>query len=180
MTMNKFKYEKTNILRRFRRISEYWTLITGFCLFVAIGWWLTTYTQLLEVTSESLEGVHYLLVRKSTSINQGDIVAIQGHKPQYLKGSYIFTKRAIGLPGDQIIKSQNSLTIKTKNGSFTITYPLLNKTKEGQILTPLSISAVPGGYLFVVGDHLRSFDSRYEEFGLVSIDNIYGKAILKW
>ena len=155
-------------------------LLLGIGAFMAAGWWLTTYTQLLEVTSESLEGVHYLLVRKSASINRGDIVAIQGHKPQYLEESYLFAKRVIGLPGDQITKTKKDLTIKAENESCAITYPLLDKTKEGQVLTPLSSPIIPEGYFLVVGDHLRSFDSRYEEFGLVSIDNIYGKALLKW
>ncbi|MBL8676047.1 MAG: signal peptidase I, partial [Alphaproteobacteria bacterium] len=139
-----------------------------------------TYTQLLEVTSESLEGVHYLFVRKSTSIKRGDVVAIQGHKPQYLEGKYLFTKRVIGLPGDQIIKTKKGLAIKAKNGSFTIIYPLLDKTKEGQTLTPLPLQSVPAGYLFVIGDHLRSFDSRYEEFGLVPMVKVWGKAVAKW
>ncbi len=159
---------------------KYLGKLSAILISVTLLYWTATYTQLLEVTSESLEGVHYLLVRKSTSITRGDIVAIQGHKPQYLEGSYLFTKRAIGLPGDQITKTKKDLTIKAGNESFVITYPLLDKTKEGQALTPLSNPVVPESYFFVVGDHLRSFDSRYEEFGLVSIDNIYGKALLKW
>lgn len=177
--MNKIDQKIDPILQR-KELKKLIKLILVVGIFMATGWWLTTYTQLLEVTSESLEGTHYLLVRKSSSINRGDIVAIQGHKPQYLEGSYLFTKRVIGLPGDQITKTKKGLSIKAKNGSFTTTYPLLDKTKEGQVLSPLSIPAVPEGYLFVVGDHTRSFDSRYKEFGLVSIDNIYGKALLKW
>ncbi len=177
--MNKIDQQTSSIFQK-KEFKKLIKLLLGIGVFMAAGWWLTTYTQLLEVTSESLEGIHYLLVRKSTSINRGDIVAIQGHKPQYLERNYIFTKRAIGLPGDQVTKTKNGLTIKAKNGSFTTTYPLLERTKEGQTLTPLSISAIPDGYLFVVGDHLRSFDSRYEEFGLVSINNIYGMALLKW
>ncbi|MBP6951902.1 MAG: signal peptidase I [Alphaproteobacteria bacterium] len=177
--MNKIDQKIDPILQK-KELKKLIKLILVVGIFMAIGWWFTTYTQLLEVTSESLEGTHYLLVRKSSSINRGDIVAIQGHKPQYLEGSYLFTKRVIGFPGDQITKTKKDLSIKAKNGSFTTIYPLLDKTQEGQVLSPLSIPTVPEGYLFVVGDHIRSFDSRYKEFGLVSIDNIYGKALLKW
>lgn len=177
--MNKIDQQIDPILQK-KELRKLIKLLLGIGIFMAIGWWFTTYTQLLEVTSESLEGVHYLVVRKSTLINRSDIVAIQGHKPQYLEGSYLFTKRVIGLPGDQITKTKKGLSIRAKNGSFTTIYPLLDKTKEGQALSPLSIPIVPEGYLFVVGDHTRSFDSRYKEFGLVSIDNIYGKALLKW
>ena len=148
-------------------------------LFMAMGGWLTTYTKLLEVSSQSLEGIHYLLIVKNANIKRGDIVSIQGHTPQYV-GNHNFAKRVIGLPGDQIIKSQNHLTLKAQNGAFFITLPLLAQTKEGKPLMPLSLNYIPEGYVFVVGDHLRSFDSRYEEFGLVKLEKITGKALLWW
>lgn len=147
-----------------------------FCLILA---GFGTYTQLLENVTESLDDVRYLLILKSTKIKRGDIVSIRGHTPQYV-GNYIFTKRVIGLPGDYIIRDKTHLTLKAQNGALATTLPLLNQTKEGKPLTPLSFEVVPQGYFFVTGDHLRSFDSRYEEFGLVSMEKIYGKALLKW
>lgn len=147
--------------------------------FMAMGCGLTTYTQLLEAASESLEDVHYILVHKSSSIKRGDIVLIQGHAPQYV-GEKLFTKRVIGLPGDTIIKHQKGLEIKAKNSSVSTIFPLLDKTKEGQTLTPLPLQSVPEGYLFVIGDHPRSFDSRYEEFGLVPMVKVWGKTVVKW
>ena len=140
---------------------------------------LGTCTQLLENVSESLDDVRYLLILKSSNIKRGDIVSIRGHSPQYA-GEHIFTKRVVGLPGDWIIQNKTHLTLKAQNGAFAITLPLLNQTKEGQSLTPLSLDVVPEGYLFITGDHLRSFDSRYEEFGLVPMKKIYGKVIWKW
>lgn len=153
--------------------------VLGIGAFVAVGCWLATHTQLLEAASESLEDVHYVLVHKSSSIKRNDIVLIQGHAPQYV-GEKLFTKRVIGLPGDIIIKHQKGLEIKAKNSSVSTTFPLLDKTKEGQTLTPLPLQSVPEGYLFVVGDHPRSFDSRYEEFGLVPMGKAWGKAMVKW
>ena len=147
-----------------------------FCLILAA---LGTSTQLLENVSESLDDVRYLLILKTTHIKRGDIVSIRGHTPQYV-GNYIFTKRVVGLPGDYIIQDKTHLTLKTQNGAFAITLPLLKQTKEGKPLTPLSPEVVPQGYFFVIGDHLRSFDSRYEEFGLVEKGKIYGKELLKW
>lgn len=147
-----------------------------FCLILA---GLGSCTQLLENVSESLDDVRYLLVLKTTKIKRGDIVSIRGHTPQYV-GNHIFTKRVIGLPGDCIIRDTTHLALKAQNGAFAFTLPLLMQTKEGQPLTPLSLEVVPQGYFFVTGDHIRSFDSRYEEFGLVKKEKIYGKALLKW
>ncbi len=59
-------------------------------------------------------------------------------------------------------------------------FPLLDQTTGGDPLTPLSTKVIPEGTLFVLGDHVRSFDSRYEEFGLVKVENVWGKAVMKW
>ncbi len=166
----------SNSRAQLKKLTNY---CVGIGVFMAMGWWLTTYTQLLESVSESLDGVRYLIVIKSSSIKRGDIVSIQGHTPEYV-GDHIFTKRVIGLPGDRVIRNKTQLIIKAQNGSFSMTLPLLTKTKEGEPLTPLSLNVIPKGCLFVIGDHLRSFDSRYEEFGLVKKEKVWGKGVLTW
>ena len=146
-------------------------------------WGITSQTKLGRCASESLEGVHYVLFLKSTSLKRGDIVLIPNHPVSYV-GERPFAKRVIGLPGDRIIRDKERLKIKSKNTASNITLftilPLLDKTREGQSLTPLSMPIVPEGYIFVGGDHLRSFDSRYKEFGLVPIEKIWGRSMLQW
>ena len=73
--------------------------------------------------------------------------------------------------------SHNQAVNDLSNGQ---SLPLLDQTKDGKPLTPLRVEIVPEGYVFVAGDHLRSFDSRYEEFGLVSQQNLWGKAASTW
>lgn len=161
------------------KIKKFIKWMMGIGIFLTLGALLIATTQLLEVTSESLRGIRYLLIYKSSSFKRGDIVSIHGHHPHYV-GDHIFTKRIVGAPGDYIKRTKKGLEIKASHGAFTTTFPLLQKTKEGQVLTPLSLQVIPEGYLFVVGDHLRSFDSRYEEFGLVPIDKVWGKGLLWW
>jgi signal peptidase I len=62
--------------------------------------------------------------------------------------------------------------------SEPVVLPLLEKTSEGKPLTPLLAISVPEDYVFVAGDNPNSFDSRYEEFGLVPREKIWGKAIV--
>ena len=83
-------------------------------------------------------------------------------------------KRAIGFPGDFIIREKNTIKI----GSRILS--LVEKTHEGHPLTPTTLNVVPEGYLFVAGDHPRSIDSRYEEFGVVKEENIWGRGIFTW
>ena len=264
--------------------------LTKYCLgmgaFMAVGLLITTYTQLLETVSSSLKGINYILVRKSSSIQRGDIVSIQGHTIKYV-GEKLIAKRVLGLPGDRIIQEDGKIILITSefgplllkylklepkgsecedheniedtedNGdnddqdddddidentapeSFSLEepsiqrenivsiqehtnkyvgfdpellqllgprhfgieiFPLLKQTKKGNPLTPLSVKRfsegsifkgtipegiipkgiIPPGYVFVAGDNPNSFDSRYEEFGLVPMEKIWGKAVFWW
>lgn len=45
-------------------------------------------------------------------------------------------------------------------------------TPSGKLLTPIPEQRIPHGFVFVYGQHSKSFDSRYNEFGLVKIDDI--------
>lgn len=167
----------------------YTILILGF--FSLFCWAITSQTQLLKCESKSLQGIRYLFVLKCSSFKRGDIVSIQGFETSY-KGRKRLAKRILGLPGDQIIKNRERITIKVVGNKGARSkpvkakplkikaLPLLRATKEGNILTPLSAIYIPEGYVFVAGDHPRSFDSRYEEFGLVPIDKIWGRALFSW
>jgi conjugal transfer pilin signal peptidase TrbI len=50
-------------------------------------------------------------------------------------------------------------------------------SKDGRILTPIRPGFVPKGLVFVRGDHERSFDSRYEELGLIHEKDLQGRLI---
>lgn len=137
------------------------------------------------------------------TIKRGDIVSIQGYEPNYV-GKRPFAKRVLGFPGDLILKDKNKVTIVPKTrvsktlvpkalasqdlmskAIMPMTFepvalPLLERTSEGKPLTPISAASVPEGYVFVAGDNPNSFDSRYEEFGLVPIEKIWGKAVFTW
>ena len=51
------------------------------------------------------------------------------------------------------------------------------KSKDGKILTPIEAGVIPKGMVFVAGNHERSFDSRYQELGLIPERDLQGKVI---
>jgi hypothetical protein len=278
--MSEEKLEANTSKREFKKLTKY---CLGAGAFMAVGLLITTYTQLLETVSSSLKGINYILVRKSSSIQRGDIVSIQGHTIKYV-GEKLIAKRVLGLPGDRIIQDEGQIILipsdfdpellkylkfqpkrtefevsediedvedtddqeecddqddeedddddddeNTAPESFSVEessiqhenivsiqehtnkyvgfnlellqflgsrhfgieiFPLLKQTKEGNPLIPLSVKKfsegrnpegiIPPGYVFVAGDNPNSFDSRYEEFGLVPMEKIWGKAIVTW
>jgi hypothetical protein len=78
--MSEEKLEANTSKREFKKLIKYGL---GAGVFMAVGLLITTYTQLLETVSSSLKGINYILVRKSASIQRGDIVSIQGHTIKY-------------------------------------------------------------------------------------------------
>ncbi len=51
------------------------------------------------------------------------------------------------------------------------------RSKDGRILTPIKPGGIPKGMVFVSGNHERSFDSRYEELGLIPARDLQGRLI---
>lgn len=79
-------------------------------------------------------------------------------------------KRVVGVPGDTIEIRGGKLYVNGENNSF-----------YNGITTPTDTYAitVPEDTFFLLGDNFNySYDSRYEEHGCVSIDDIWGKCIL--
>ncbi len=153
---------------------RFWIL--GIVISLVIGWFLLSHTRLHLCLTPSLEGIRALLFFKTNNFSQNDIVFIQGHVYKHLDvplENQIFAKRIVGLPGDILIRDIDTIKIIKA-------LPLVQKTKEGHSLTPTQTQVVPEGHVFVAGDHPRSIDSRYEEFGLVPVEKIWGKAVFTW
>ena len=51
------------------------------------------------------------------------------------------------------------------------------QSKEGRQLTPIKAGIIPPGMVFVKGEHERSFDSRYEELGLIPEAALGGRVL---
>lgn len=108
---------------------------------------------------------------KSNDIKRFDIVVAKADNTRIIK-------RVIGLPGDTIYCKDNEIYVNGKkiDNSFAST-----KTDDFK-LEDIGFTKIPGDKYFLLGDNRKvSLDSRYNEIGLVSKDNIVGKAeIIVW
>ncbi len=101
-------------------------------------------------------------------LRRGDIVVLNA--PDVPGEDYI--KRIIGLPNEEIIITQGNVYI---NGELLIEPYLDNVVTEGDINM-----IIPDGYYFVMGDNRGSSrDSREEDIGLISVDDINGHALFR-
>lgn len=149
-------------------------------------------TTIVRQTSmlPTLQDGNYLLLSKQAYVfnefKHEDIVVFDSGERADTTGSLLnfdnkkyYIKRIIGLPGDEI-------TIKNKkvyrNGKEIDQSYTLDKATEtnGNGQVEVNKLKIPKGKLFVLGDNrYNSADSRSTDVGLVSMDKVYGKAVLR-
>jgi conjugative transfer signal peptidase TraF len=143
-------------------------LLLGLVIFVA-----HFFSALLISKSSSLPYKVYFLV-KGNNWQKGDVVAIKNFVTSYTQNQH-FTKQIAGTAGDVITVANDYILV---NGiKFA---KLKTQTKDHKKLTPIVEQTIPQQCFFVLAQHNDSFDSRYQEFGLVHKDYIEGKAYPIW
>ncbi len=110
----------------------------------------------------------YFLMMKTLSPGKGDYTCLES---AWYGGRVI--KKVIGLPGDLVTYDTSGVL---SVGAMVIGKPHTHSS-DGRPLTPVQSGEIPEGYVFLRGDHDRSFDSRYQEMGLVPQSKLEGKAI---
>jgi conjugal transfer pilin signal peptidase TrbI len=69
----------------------------------------------------------------------------------------------LGLPGDSIASDDEGIVVGSSGEEI-----LLKPALDSCHLHLMVSQQIPEGYYFLAGEHPSSFDSRYEEFGLVA------------
>ncbi len=121
------------------------------------------YRVLFNMTN-SLPHTLYLTHPPQAVLKRGDYVAFT-----HDASPYMIVKRVVGIEGDTIQHTTCGVQLNQ------LCLELKERRSNGATLTPMKAQTIPKGMLFVAGDHADSFDSRYEEFGLISILKIKGQ-----
>lgn len=148
-------------------------IFIGFIIFYTAVLFLgSRYTLYLNQT-ESLPNKLFLVKKNTLPKEREDFIAFKPSTNRYYKDK-VFVKRVGGLPQDTITKHSNrNLSINNK---------ILLKAKEislrGDKLEIIKFTGViPQKNYFVYTTHKDSYDSRYEEIGLINETEIIGVAI---
>ena len=107
-------------------------------------------------------------------IVRGDyiIYSFDGAEQQVYPGlrAQPFFKQVRGIPGDRVSVQTRNVFI---NGAFV--GMAKSTTFDGHPLDPIYPTVIPAGYFYVQGTHSDSFDSRYQQSGLVRVDHVIGR-----
>lgn len=104
---------------------------------------------------------------------RGDIIAFRYSQDP----SQFFIKRIIGIEGDEIDIREGNVYLNGKKIDERYILEPMDKIKTGNIKYPILIQK---NTYFVMGDNRNvSYDSRYNEVGLIPLSLISGKAFLR-
>lgn len=119
--------------------------------------------------SESLDTAIFWVEPFKARPVSGDLVYFRAPENPYFDGPVI--KRVVGVPGDPIeVRGREVFVNGYEVGRAK---PL---TRTGEPLNPVTFEIIPDNHVFVAGEHIDSYDSRYAEFGLVPDRLLLGKA----
>jgi signal peptidase I len=165
-------------------------IVTTVGLAIVLYLVITTFlVQTFRVEQHSMQNTlqpgEHLLIDKITprfdDYSRGDIIVFH---PQGRTDETPYIKRVIGVGGDEVTIAEGQVWVNGQAIDETLyTYPAPGQN-EATFPTPLrgqSQWTVPEDQLFVLGDHRQaSTDSRRESVGLVDVDDVVGRAWLRF
>ena len=179
--MNSFKISNffnklctyTNILK-----NQWFKGLCGFLLVLGVTSQISNHVGLIYSKTNSLP-YHLFLHLKNVDPLRGHYTCF--HSPWYGKK---VIKKVVGMEGDILSYDHSgALQLETLDiNSLWLGRQLKigrpkKQSKDGRILTPIKRGIIPKGMVFVSGEHERSFDSRYEELGLIPAKDLQGRLI---
>ena len=156
-----------------------WVKVFG--LAIVLAFVITLFIKPTLVSGDSmLPTLHendYLIINKiGYKIGEpknGDVIVFKSDLEKNDGTTKDLVKRIIGVAGDKVV---------IKDGKVYLNDKLLDETylSEGMDTTGDVDIVVPEGKLFVLGDNREvSLDSRYEQVGLIDVNDVEGKVLVR-
>ena len=121
------------------------------------------------------------LISETASLPQHYFLQLRHLKPKCYHYTAVFNpwygqkviKQILGIDGDRIwYDSKGVLYVNEQMVGIPQT-----RATDGRRLTSIDAQTIASGLVFLYAKHAQSFDSRYQEFGLVAIAELEGRVI---
>ncbi len=165
--------QASKVLRRF--LPSVYYVLSCLCVFTAVMALFISFYRPCVVhgtsMSPTLQGGDQVLLSCKSNPDRGDIVAVRREDEVPL------IKRVIAVEGDTVYIHPQDGTVLV-NGVVLEEPYIQGSTPQKELLGEIT---VPKGKLFVLGDNrATSHDSRYQDIGLISLEDIVGIAVFRF
>jgi conjugative transfer signal peptidase TraF len=141
--------------------------LLGFSITLAFFFVLTEQVNLVKNHTDSMPERYFVQLLKIAP-KKGDITLV--YSPWY-QGNLI--KRIIGIEGDKVhIDNLGNVYVNQQFVGKPQTH-----AGDGRSLNPIKETIIPKGFVFLYAPHPKSFDSRYQEVGLVPVNQLRSRLI---
>jgi signal peptidase I len=158
-------------LKKRRKIIIVSTIASILFIFICINSWFQTFMNVggMEPTYESWANfVANKLIYNFRAPKQGEVVLLS-------YGDNLCMKRIIGVPGDTVEINFGHIYVNSEPLDKEYTFGTIER--DGDVNYPIVLGK---DEYFVLGDNYEnSHDSRYQDFGLVHRDKIFGKVMFQ-
>lgn len=174
MNMEKVIREEVIIHWRRRRFqSRLLNYTVSLCITVGLYLAVAPFVFIAWNYTHSLPGHVYAVITLLTP-RRGNVAAFQPPANPYYPHQMRFLKLLMGDAGDRITHRGRMVYL---NG-MAVGVAQTRDSREGRQLAMIADGVIPAGYHFMWTPHVRSYDSRYAEIGLISDAQIVGRAFL--
>lgn len=150
------------------KVKLLWALLAGVIVVGGLGYAKERWAFGLNMT-ESLPHWAFIVDDHRMPV-RGDMAMFEVPNNPYYQGQP-FVKRVAGIAGDRV---------ENRDGRIFIAGEFVGEAKpearDGRPLEAIQDIVIPEGYVFMLGTHRDSYDSRYAEIGLIPLERVIGRA----
>jgi signal peptidase I len=157
------------------------TIVIWFIVFIEIMFIVFDCKISIDISNSLSYHVYFVSMKKSniSNIKKGNYIQFYNRNTEHYKGRK-FTKKILAVEEDKLYIIQ--LQEPKDNIQAVITFEntilkVKDYTSLGTKIHTNTIATIPENKLFVIGTHENSFDSRYQEFGLIDKSEVIGVAV---
>ena len=148
--------------------------VSAFVLVMAIVYTKQHYL-IIHNKSESLPS-HWFLIAKNQIHQKDQIFAFRVRENPVYRSGEIFIKIVGGVAGDEVMIKNRDFYINDQATNQLIGTAKTQSLK-GLPLTMADVGIIPPNHFFAYTTHQDSYDSRYQEIGLINAKDIIGTAV---
>jgi len=124
-----------------------------------------------------------ILINRTESLPQKIFLHLKTWPAQ--KGNYtVIRHSSYPFPLIKQIKGEGGDVLHYEEGELWLNDQKIGRafsvSSEAKKLTPIAAQIIPKGFVFLWATHPKSFDSRYEEMGLILKRTLQGRAVPLW
>lgn len=150
------------------KVKLLWALLAGVVVVGGLGYAKERWAFGLNMT-ESLPHWAFIVDDQLMPV-RGEMAMFEVPNNPYYRDRP-FVKRVAGVAGDRV---------ENRSGRIFISGEFVGEAKpearDGRPLVAIEGIVIPEGYVFMLGTHRDSYDSRYAEIGLIPVERIVGRA----